>query len=187
MAVGRLAPGGRARFALLGLLLGWTPLGTAPASAQPLKPGLAGLDFLLGRWTSAAPGAVADTGGSATGASTFTAEAGGQVILRRDHTELRDRAGSGAGGFDQLMMIWPEDGAVRADYADGTHLIHYVRAKVEPGRAVTFSSDAAAGGPAFRLGYRLSAPGVLAVSFGMVPPGGAPFRPIATGTLRKAP
>ena len=159
----------------------------AAASAQALKPGLAGMEFLLGRWVSAAPGVVADTGESATGTSTFTAEAGGQVILRRDHTELRDAKGAPTGGFDQIMMMWPEGGAVRADYADGSHLIHYTRAEVEPGRAVTFSSDAGAGGPAFRLGYRVTAPGVLAVSFGMLPPGGAPFHPIATGELRKAP
>ncbi len=167
---------------LLALALPATP---APAAAQELQPGLAGMEFLLGGWASAAPGAVADTGGSATGGSTFTVEAGGQVILRRDHTDLRDAKGAAAGGFDQIMMVWPEGGAVRADYADGRHVIHYVRAEVEPGRAVTFTSDPA-GGPVFRLGYRLTAPGVLAVSFGMSPPG-APFRPIATGELRKAP
>ena len=161
---------------------------TAPlsASAQALQPGLAGMEFLIGRWRSAAPGVVADTGGGATGASTFTAEAGGAVILRRDHTELRDAKGAASGGFDQIMMIWPEDGAVHADYADGTHVIHYTHAEVEPGRAVSFSSDAAAG-PVFRLSYRLTDPGVLAVNFGMIPPGGAPLRPIATGELRRAP
>ena len=157
------------------------------AAAQTLQPGLAGLDFLLGRWTSAAPGAVADTGGTATGVSSFTAEAGGQVILRRDHTELSDARGAASGGFDQLMTIWPEDGAVRADYADGTHIIHYTRAEVSPGRSVTFSSAAAPGAPVFRLSYAVAAPGALSVTFGMVPPGSATFQPIATGMLRKAP
>lgn len=161
---------------------------TAPTSAfaQTLKPGLSGLDFLLGRWTSAAPGEVADTGGTATGVSSFTAEAGGQVILRRDHTELRDAKGAASGGFDQLMTIWPEDGTVRADYADGAHIIHYARAEVSPGRSVTFTS-AAAGAPVFRLTYAVTAPGAMSVSFGMIPTGGAPFRPIATGVLRKTP
>ena len=158
----------------------------APASsAQTLKPGLAGLGFLLGRWSSAAPGAVAETGGTATGASAFTAEAGGAVILRRDHTDLSDIKGGASGGFDQIMMIYQEGGVVHADYSDGTHVIHYTSASVEPGRSVTFASAPAAGAPAFRLSYVLSAPGTLAVSFGLLPPGGAPFQPIASGTLRK--
>ncbi len=169
---------------LLAVVLAAAP---AAASAQPLKPGLAGLDFLLGRWTSVAPGAVAETGGTATGVSSFTAEAGGQVILRRDHTELRDTKGAAQGGFDQLMTIWPEGGAVRADYADGTHIIHYTAAEVAPGRSVTFSSAAAPGAPAFRLTYAATAPGMMTVTFGMVPPGDAPFQPIATGSLRRAP
>ena len=46
------------------------------------------------------------------------------------------------GGFDQIMMIYPEAGTVRADYSDGVHVIHYVSAMVEPGAAVTFTSAA---------------------------------------------
>ena len=154
----------------------------APAQA-PTAP-LAGLDFLVGRWT-AGRGSVADTGGTSTGSSTFTREAGGQALLRRDHTELATRDGKPAGEFDQIMLIYADGAAIRADYADGTHVIHYAGASVTAGHAVTFATAAGAG-PGFRLTYTLTAPTTLAVSFAMVPPGGGAPRPIATGTLVRA-
>ncbi|HEY1927900.1 MAG TPA: hypothetical protein VGG92_10590 [Caulobacteraceae bacterium] len=145
---------------------------------------LAGLTFLIGDWSSGR-GEVADTGGTSTGRSAMTSEAGGAVILRRDHTDLFDKSGRPMGGFDQIMMIYPEAGTIRADYSDGAHVIHYVSATVEPGAAATFTSIASAGAPTFRLSYRLTAPDRLSVWFGMAPPGGGDFRPIAVGELRK--
>lgn len=115
----------------------------------------------------------------------MTSEAGGAIILRRDHTDLFDKAGRPTGGFDQVMTIYPEAGTIRADYSDGSQVIHYVSATVEPGAAVTFTSAASPGVPAFRLAYRLVAPDRLSVWFGMARPGGGDFRPIATGELRK--
>ena len=83
------------------------------------------------------------------------------------------------------MVIYPDNGAVRADYVDGEgHAIHYVSAEIAPDKSVTFSS-APGQGPLFRLRYELQVPGVLAVSFGMIPPGQEDFHPIASGTLRK--
>lgn len=159
-----------------------------PAPAQPVatQSPLAGLTFLIGDWSSGR-GEVADTGGTSSGRSTITSEAGGAVMLRRDHTDLFDKAGRPMGGFDQIMMIYPEAGTVRADYSDGAHVIHYVSATVEPGAAVTFTSTVSPGVPAFRLAYRLTEPDRLSVWFGMAPPGGGDFRPIATGELRKRP
>ncbi len=60
-------------------------------------------------------------------------------------------------------MIYPGGGTLRANYSDGTHVIHCHSVVVEAGQSVIFTSDACAGS-VFRLGYR----------------------PIATGTLRKA-
>ena len=154
-----------------------------PAQAQALKPELSGVAFLLGDWTDG-KGKVADTGGSATGASHFTAEAGGGVLLRRDHTELSGAAGRKT-GFDQIMMIYPEGGTLHGDYPDGTHVIHYASATMVAGKSVVFASAPAARAPAFRLAYTLAAPSVLEVSFAMAPPGSSTFRPIATGTLTR--
>ncbi len=154
------------------------------AHAAPLSGDLAGLSFLLGTW-SGGQGKVADTGGTSAGSSVFSAHAGGAVLLRRDHTDLFDAGGKPAGGFDQIMMIYPEAGAIHAEYADGTHVIHYTSASITPGHAVTFSSAASGGAPVFKLTYTLQSPRSLAVTFGMVPPGGTTPRMIATGTLQR--
>jgi hypothetical protein len=170
--------------------IGWAALAlaclaTTSASAQPsLRGKLADIAFLAGDWDGGR-GVVADTGGTSTGRSRFTAETGGGVLLRRDHTELFDKTGKPQGGFDQMMWIYPEAGTLRADYADGQHLIHYDHADIVPGRSVTFLSAANPGAPTFRLTYTLTAPGHLAVAFDMAPPGGADFHPIAHGELSR--
>jgi hypothetical protein len=159
-------------------------LAPAHARAAALAHGLAGLGFLVGSWSSG-QGKVAETGGTSTGSSVFTLEAGGGVLLRRDHTNLFTQAGKPAGGFDQIMMIYPDAGQIHADYADGSHIIHYTTASVRPGQSVTFISTAPPGAPAFQLAYSLANPTTLAVAFAMLPPGGGPARPIAVGTLHR--
>jgi len=168
------------RLALIAALL---LAGMSTASAAPLKPELSGLSFLIGNW--AGGGKVADTGGSARGKSKITAEANGAVLQRHDHTDLYDATGKPTGGFDQLMLVYADAGAIHADYFDGTHVIHYVQAEITPGKSVVFTSAPGAG-PTFRLTYVLKAPDSLDVAFAMAPPGQTAFNPIATGTVHKA-
>ncbi len=156
----------------------------APAPAQAPGPQLAGLAFLVGDWV-AGRGQVADTGGTSTGRSTITLEVGGNVLLRRDHTDLFSAAGKSTGGFDQIMMIYPEGNTICADYSDGTHVIHYRTADVAPGRSVTFTSASQPNAPTFRLRYDLTDPRTLTVAFQMAPPGSSTFQPIATGKISK--
>ena len=160
--------------------------GSAAGQSVAVKPALSGLAFLTGNWSSGR-GTVSETGGSSTGASRFTVEAGGAVLLRQDRTNLFDRAGKPVGSFEQIMMIYPESGTLHADYADGTHVIHYTSARIVPGKSVVFSSAPSAGAPVFQLAYTLAAPNKLDVAFGMAPPGQAGFRPIATGSLVRNP
>jgi hypothetical protein len=157
---------------------------SASADASPLKPDLAGIGFLVGRWESG-DGKVADTGGTSKGSSVVTVEANGEALLRRDHTDLFDAKRSPSGSFDQIMLIYPEGGTIHADYSDGQHVIHYTSATVVSGKSVTFSSAAQTGAPTFRLRYELHAPDTLIVTFGVTSPGQGEFQPIATGTLKK--
>jgi hypothetical protein len=157
---------------------------SAPAQTTHLKPAIQPIGFLLGKWTSD-NGVLADTGGRSTGTSTVTAETGGATLLRRDHTSLFDANGRSAGGFDQLMMIYPEGGALHADYSDGTHIVHYRTAVVDPGKSVVFTSEAPPGEPTYRLAYAVTGPMGLSVSFSIKPPGSDAFQPIATGGLIK--
>ena len=173
-------------FVLAAAAAGSTALAQPPARAPALKPELSSLGFLVGDW-SGGRGKVADTGGTSTGSSRIEVAVNGAVLLRRDHTNLFDASGKPTGGFEQIMMIYPERGALHADYSDGSHVIHYTSAVVAPGKSVIFASDISPSAPAFRLAYTLSTPTTLEVAFSMAPPGGGEFHPIATGTLTKAP
>ncbi|MBS0362004.1 MAG: hypothetical protein JSR98_11530 [Proteobacteria bacterium] len=158
----------------------------APAAAQPaLKGPLAGLSFLVGRWR-ADDGKVADTGQTSVGTSSFTVEADGAALLRRDRTDLTNPDGKRAGGFGQIMLIHAADGGLGAEYVDGEgHVIRYERVALKPGRSVVFTSPSGEGQPAFRLSYELKGPDDLKVDFGMMPPGSANLRLIASGMLHR--
>jgi hypothetical protein len=151
------------------------------AQAQSLRPELSGVGFLVGHWTAPTRGEVQDTGGSSLGTTSFTREVGGAVLLRKDHVSLFDKSGAPAGGFDIIMMIYPEGGTLHADYSDGTHIIHYVSAAIVPGRAVTFASATSPSSPTFRLTYTLIAPKRLGIDFSMAAPGSGDFHPVARG------
>jgi hypothetical protein len=169
---------------LLAVLLAAPFVSTAVAQPAHLSPALAGLSFLVGDWSST-DGKVADTGGTSSGSSHITVAAGGAALVRQDHTDLRDAHGKPSAGFDQIMLIYAEAGAIHAEYTDGTHVIHYRTTSVTPGRAVTFVSDQAQGGPIYRLNYDLAKSGLLSVNFQVAPPGGI-YRLIAAGTLHSA-
>lgn len=181
----------RALIAVAGLVLaglGSPAIAEAPAPPSPpppsLAPALAPVAFLVGNWAGF-DGTVAQTGGSARGTSVVTPEAGGAVLLRRDHTEVRDASGVPMGGFDQIIIIYAVGETLHADYTDGRHVILYNDAKIDPGRSVVFTSSAGVGLARFRLTYRVDGPTTLAVDFSMTSPGKDDFQSVAQGHLHR--
>jgi hypothetical protein len=150
------------------------------APARTLQPELAPLSFLVGSWT-------AGQGAAPAGRSAFSIEAGGGALLRRDHTSLKGPDGKRARGLDQVMLIYPEAGGLKADYSDGTHVIHYVEAQVTPGRSVVFRSAIQPGAPTFRLTYATAPGDALAVTFERAAPGETAFKPVAQGEMTRKP
>lgn len=146
--------------------------GTVATDVAPLK-------FLIGQWTS--DGGRAQGGQALRGAFVIEPVAGGAGLLRRDRTDMLDNTGRVFRSFEQVMLIYPESGHVRADYFDGTHVIHYADAITEPGRSVRFVTPAGAPGPAFSLTYRITTSARLATRFEMAAPGQHDMHIVAEG------
>ena len=169
---------------LTGALLAASVSTALGAQASTPAPAMAKLAFMVGDWRGAQV-AVADAGSADQGRSTITVEVGGNVLVRRDHTDTFTAAGQATGSFDQLMMIFAEDGAVRADYTDGKRVTHYVAGALVPGRSVDFTTEARPGVPTFRLQYLRVDPMTLRVTFQKASPGGMDFQTVAIGNLKK--
>ena len=158
-------------------------LAAESAPVPVLSPTMQPLGFLIGRWSSG--GGRAENGVSVKGVSAIAPAAGGRALLRQDHTDLFGPNGKPLEGFDQVMLVYPESGGLRADYFDGSHVIHYVSAIVEPGRSVVFLTAASPSAPRFRLSYRVETLDSLTVKFEMAQPGDSAFQIIAEGDLKR--
>ncbi|HEY1632025.1 MAG TPA: hypothetical protein VGF56_11975 [Rhizomicrobium sp.] len=155
------------------------------AHADTLAPELAPVQFLIGDWTG-----QGKSEGNTTdrGRSSIKPIVGGHALLRRDHNDVSDAKGKLVESFDQVMTIYPEGGALKADYLDGAHVIHYVHADVKDGQSVQFVTATSAQAPTFRLTYTKASPGTLAIKFEMEAPGQNDFHTVAEGTVtRKKP
>jgi hypothetical protein len=155
----------------------------APSPAAPVAPAadpLAPFAPLLGEWDGEPTG---QPGAPVRARASFTRELDGKVVVRRNRVEYPPAAGGGAGAVhEDLLVIGPEGGALRATYWDNEgHVIRY--AVSAAGGAVTFESEAGPG-PRFRLAYQPLPDGRWSVTFSMAPPGGE-FRPLQAGTMRR--
>lgn len=149
------------------------------ATASPLAP----LDFLQGKWIGEGAGAP----GQGKGWFTFTREMGGNVLVRRAHTEYPGAQGGAAFQHEDLLIVYQEPGekGLRAIYFDGEgHVIHYT-VEAEGGTA-RFLSEAKESQPRFRLTYTKSGES-LGVKFEIAPPGQPEaFKTYVEGTSRRA-
>ena len=154
---------------------------TADTDAGPPRDPLASLAPLLGKWVAEPdpkqPGV--------TGWTTFERALGERVVVRKNHASYPPKDGRSASEHDDLMVVFAEDGKLRADYWDSEgHVIRYEAQSPAASRLV-FLSEARPGAPRFRLTYAWPQPGRLELTFEIAPPGAAEFRPYISARLRR--
>jgi hypothetical protein len=175
--------------AIVPFALGLVSLAPAFAAPAMLSPAMQPLAFLIGHWT--ATEGRAENKVIAKGVSNIEPAAEGAALLRRDRTDLFSPDGKPLQSFEQVMLIYPEGGDLHGDYFDGTHVIHYVSATVDPGKSVTFLTaatpltTATPGPPRFRLTYTARGPNGFNVKFEMAAPGASDFTVIASGDAKR--
>ncbi len=150
--------------------------------AAPADP-FAGLAFLVGEWTAAAGGGK--PGEVAGGGFSLERELGGAVLVRRNRAEYAPLPGQPRGAaHDDLMVIYPEGGGLRAVYFDNEgHVVRYA-VTAEDGR-VTFESEPGPG-PRFRLVYQRRGEDEVSIAFLVAAPG-RDFRTHVSGSARRRP
>ena len=149
------------------------------AQAQSRAP-LSALDFLLGGWDAI------ELPAGERGAFNFTLAIQDRIIVRTNYAKYPARDGKPATRHDDLMVIFVEGDALKADYFDSEqHVIHYVVQSRGP-KDVVFVSEAKAGEPRYRLSYTLAANGRLKGTFETASPE-APddYKPLLAWTARK--
>jgi phage-related tail fiber protein len=106
----------------------------------------------------------------ATGGFTFSATVQDRVIVRTNYSNTPATAGSPASRHDDLMVIYVEGDAVKADYFDNEgHVIRYL-VQPRPG-GVVFVSEIRPGEPRYRLTYTRADDATITGGFEVAPPG----------------
>ena len=150
----------------------------SPASAQS-KVTLAPLQFLLGEWEG-----VGDQAG-ATGGFAFASSVQDRVIVRTNYSITPAKGSTPASRHDDVMVIYVDAGAIKADYIDSEdHVIRYsVEARPD---AVVFVSEITPAEPRYRLRYTRTSAATLTGTFEIAPPGRPEaFGPYLSWTARK--
>ena len=164
--------------ALLSVLL--STAADVPDGGPPRDP-LAAVTPLLGRWVAEADPKAPGV----TGWTTFERGLGDRVVVRKNHASYPAKDGKPASEHDDLMVLFAEDGHLRAEYWDSEgHVIRYEVQSPAPNRLVLLS-EARSGAPRFRLTYAWPQPGKLDLTFEIAPPGAAEFRPFISARLRR--
>jgi hypothetical protein len=143
---------------------------------DPLSP----LGFLIGDWQAI------ETAPGETGRFTFKLAAQDHVLVRTSEATYAATAEHSASRHDDLLVIYSEDGSLKAEYFDSEG--HVIRYAVQPRRqnVVVFISDLKPGEPRYRLTYTAGVAGVLVGSFEIAAPGSPDaFKPYLSWKARR--
>jgi hypothetical protein len=151
---------------------------SSPAIRAETSGPLAALQFLLGEWEGAGDQA------GATGGFTFALRVQGRVIVRTNYSNTPANGATPASRHDDLMVIFAEDGLLKADYFDSEgHVIRYV-VQGRPGEVV-FVSEKKPAEPQYRLTYIRRTETTVDGKFEIAPRGKEGFTPYLTWKARK--
>ena len=129
----------------------------ADTDAGPPRDPLASLAPLLGRWV-AEPDPKQPR---VTGWTTFERGLADRVVVRKNHASYPPKDGRAASEHDDLMVVFAEDGKLRAnDWDSEGHVIRYEVQSPAANRLV-FLSETRTGAPRFRLTYAWAQSGRL--------------------------
>ena len=136
------------------------------AAQQAKDDAWASLQFLVGEWAGAGNGQPGQGGGNCS----FQPDLQRRILVRKSYAEYPATNQRPAFRHDDLMIVYPETGGLRAEYFDNEgHVIHYaLRVAAD---SAEFLSDAAVGAPRYRLTYVKAGPDALSMKFEVAPPG----------------
>jgi hypothetical protein len=151
----------------------------ATTSIRAQGDSIATLRFLIGDWQAI------DTAPGETGSFTFKLAVQDHVVVRTNEAVYAATAERPASRHDDLLIIYGENGSLKADYFDNEG--HVIRYALQPkAQAVVFVSDPSPREPRYRLTYSMSPDGVLLGSFELAPPGSPDaFKPYLSWKARR--
>lgn len=163
-------------------------LGVASLLAQQNKtdPRWAPLEFLIGDWTGEGGG----TPGQGSGGFSFLPDQNGRILVRKNHADYPATKDKPAYSHTDLTIVYQDSGESKLHaiyFDDEGHTIHYTVEPSADGNSVQFLSPAAPSEPRYRLMYRKTSDGRVALRFEIAPPGKPEgFSTYIDATLRRS-
>ncbi len=167
---------------LLVLVLGIV-LSAGACGQSAAKPDWSDWKFLIGEWTAEQSSGVPGPASSAM--FSLTPDLQGAILVRKNHAEYPPAKGKPRIIHDDLMIVYQENGAIRAFYDDNEgHVIRYEVSVSADKQKIVMLSEKNAGAPRFRLTYVAVKPDAVTVTFEIAQPGKTDeFKVYAQGTV----